>query len=75
MKVTELVGADSLRYKIFVDFSSVSDWAKPYVKDVIAAKVFNGTSMTTISPKSTFTHAEALAAIRNLLVEANLINR
>ena len=75
MKVTKLVGSDVTRYQNYKDFENVSDWAQGYVKEVIAANVFNGTDATMISPKSNLTYAEAAQAIRNLLVESKLINK
>ena len=75
MKVTKLVGTDSNRYQSYTDYEQVSLWAKPYVKDVLSAHVFNGNTATTISPKSNLTYAEAAQAIKNLLVESNLINK
>jgi len=39
------------------------------------AYVFNGTSATTISPKSNLTYAESAQAIKNLLVESKLIDQ
>ncbi|PKM55661.1 MAG: hypothetical protein CVV00_03030 [Firmicutes bacterium HGW-Firmicutes-5] len=75
MLVTKLSGGDISRYKSYADFSTVSDWAVDSVKDVLAAHVFNGTSSTTISPKSNLTYSEAAQAIKNLLVESKLINK
>ncbi|MEA4988303.1 MAG: S-layer homology domain-containing protein [Anaerovorax sp.] len=75
MKVTKLVGNDMNRYQSYTDFTKVSGWASTSVKEVLAAHVFNGTSATTISPKSNLTYAEAVQAIKNLLVESKLINK
>lgn len=75
MKVTKLVGTESNRYQGYTDYEQVSIWAKPYVKDVLSAHVFNGNTATTISPKSNLTYAEAAQAIKNLLVESKLINK
>ena len=75
MKVTKLSGSDTNRYLTYTDFANVSSWATGYVKEVLAAHVFNGTTATTISPKSNLTYAEAAQAIKNLLVESNLINK
>ena len=75
MKVTKLTGSDTNRYQSYTDFTKVSDWAASYVKEVLAAHVFNGTSATNISPKSNLTYAEAAQAIKNLLVESKLINQ
>ena len=75
MKVTNLTGSNPERYKNYKDFKDVNDWAKSDVKEVLSAHVFNGTSETAISPKSNLTCAEALQAIKNLLVESQLINK
>ncbi|MBP1926910.1 hypothetical protein J2Z76_002782 [Sedimentibacter acidaminivorans] len=74
MKMTKLTGMDSNRYQNYKDFEEVSHWATSYVKEVLAAHVFNGTSTTTISPKLNITYAEAAQGIKNLLVESKLIN-
>ena len=74
MKVTKLSGSDTNRYLSYTDFANVSSWAAASVREVLAAHVFNGTTTTTISPKSNLTYAEATQAIRNLLLESNLIN-
>lgn len=75
MKVTKLSGNYTNRYLTYTDFVNVSKWAIEYVKEVLAAHVFNGTTTTTISPKSNLTYAEAAQAIKNLLVESKLINK
>ncbi|MEL7623623.1 MAG: S-layer homology domain-containing protein [Clostridiales bacterium] len=75
MKVTKLVGTDINRYQSYTDYKQVSNWASPYVKEVLSAHVFNGNTATTISPKTNLTYAEAAQAIKNLLVESKLINK
>ena len=75
MKVTKLVGTDNDRYQSYTDYKQVGNWATPYVQAVLSAHVFNGTTATTISPKSNLTYAEAAQAIKNLLVESKLINK
>ena len=75
MKITKLPEEEPERCNDFEDFVQVSQWAVPYVKNVVAAKVFNGTSSTTLSPNSFLTHAESLTAIRNLLAKSSLINQ
>ncbi|OJV63348.1 MAG: hypothetical protein BGO41_11530 [Clostridiales bacterium 38-18] len=75
MMVIRLVGSDTERYKNYSDFDQVSNWATPYVKDVLSAHVFNGSTATSISPKANMTYGEAAQAIRNLLVESKLINK
>lgn len=73
MKITKLVGNDENRFQNYTDYSQVGDWAATYVKEVLSAHVFIGTTGTTISPKASLTYAEAAQAIRNLLVESELI--
>jgi len=75
MKITKLVGKDDNRYESYKDYKEVGSWATPYVQAVLSAHVFNGTTATTISPKSNLTYAEAAQAIKNLLVESKLINK
>ncbi len=75
MKITKLSGSDTNRFLTYTDFGKVSAWATNYVKEVLAAHVFNGTSATNISPKANLTFAEAAQAIKNLLVESKLINK
>ncbi|MBF4694742.1 Ig-like domain-containing protein [Fusibacter ferrireducens] len=75
MKLTNLTGDDSGRYSTFKDFTEVSGWASESVRDVLSAHIFNGTEPLMISPKSNLKYSEAIQAIRNLLVESNLINR
>lgn len=74
MKITKLTGTEVNRISTYTDSAQVSQWAVPYVKDVLSAHVFNGTTATTISPKAKLTYAEAAQAIKNLLVESKLIN-
>jgi len=74
IKVTKLSGSDMNRYQGYKDFTEVSRWAEMQVKEVLAAHVFNGTSIATISPKLYLTYAEAAQAIKNLIVESKLIN-
>lgn len=75
MKITKLVGTDLNRYQTYTDYKQVGNWATDFVKDVLSAHVFNGTTSTTISPKANLTYAEAAQAIKNLLVESKLINK
>jgi len=75
MGVVKLVGQDKDRINNYYDYVEVSHWAKEDVSNVIAARVFNGTSENTLSPKNIFTYSEAAQAIRNLLTESGLINK
>jgi hypothetical protein len=74
MNITKLVGEDNNSYLNYTDYKQVGSWATSYVQAVLSAHVFNGTTETTISPKSNLTYAEAAQAIKNLLVESKLIN-
>jgi hypothetical protein len=58
----------------FDDLDAVSDWASFAVERVTAQHIMNGISANILSPKSTFTYAQAAATIDNLLVQADLIN-
>ena len=75
MMIAKLSGSDVNRYQAYTDFGKVSSWAKSFVKDVLSAHVFNGTTETTLSPKLNLTYAEAAQAIENLLVKSSLINK
>lgn len=58
----------------YKDVNSVSKWAVAHVEKVVGANIFNGKSDgQLLDPKGVLTHAEALAAIRNLLVAAGLV--
>lgn len=75
MEITKLEGTDNNRYQSYTDYEQVGNWATHYVQEVLSAHVFNGTTATTISPKSNLTYAEAAQAIKNLLLESGLINK
>lgn len=74
MDIAGLAEADSDRINSYTDKDSVAEWAYNHVKKTISAGVFNGKTNETINPRDTFTCAEAATAIRNLLIEADLIN-
>ena len=65
----EIATANYLYYPQSLKLLEDSDGA------VLSANVLNGTTPTTISPKSNLTYAEAAQAIKNLLVESKLVNR
>lgn len=75
MAVANFIGKENERFMGFDDYTQVSEWAKEDVKSVLAARVFNGVSASSLAPKANLTHAEAITAIRNLLTESGLINR
>ncbi len=74
MRVINYYGTDTTRINSFTDKEEVSSWAYQSVKDVLAARLFNGKTIDTIAPLDTITYSEAATALWNLLVEANLIN-
>ena len=63
------------RFKYYLDGKEVSSWALIYVKKVVNARIFNGREHALLAPNDYITHAEALTAIRNLLINAGLINK
>ncbi|MCT4508446.1 MAG: leucine-rich repeat protein [Tepidibacter sp.] len=75
MDIVKLSGIDNKRISNYKDESEVSKWAYKSVEKTLNAGVFNGKTEDTIDPKATFTYAEATTAIRNLLIEAKLINK
>lgn len=52
---------------IKVDLSTVAPWAKSFIQSVLDAKVFVGRTDGSYDFKAPLTHAEALAAIQNIL--------
>lgn len=75
IEITKLVGTDENKYQNYSDYDQVSSWATDSVKSALSAHVFNGTTETTISQKSKLTYAEAVQALKNLLVESKLMNK
>ncbi len=65
---------DASRFDIN-SYADVPTWSKPYIQKVLDGKVFMGRSATDLGLKDNLTHSEALAAIRNLLIKAELINK
>lgn len=75
MKITKLVSVQADKYKAYTDYSQASEWAKTYIQTVVGAGVFNGKTTTQLAPKANLTYAEAVQAIRNLLLASKLINQ
>ncbi|MGF7184915.1 putative repeat protein (TIGR02543 family) [Desulfitispora alkaliphila] len=75
MDIVGLAELDNNRIAQFKDANELAPWAYDAARKTLSAGVFNGRTEDLIAPKGTFTHAEAATAIRNLLVEATLINR
>lgn len=74
MDIVKLSEKDRDRILSYKDESQVASWAYEAVKKTLSAEVFNVREEDRIVPKGTFTYAEAATAIRNLLIEAELIN-
>jgi len=74
MAIVGLEEVESDRINHYTDKDLVAGWAYNDVKKTVSAGVFNGKTKETINPKDTFTCAEAVTAIRNLLVTKELIN-
>lgn len=75
MEVINFAGEDIERIKQYRDKKEISGWAYEGVRNVMAARVFNGKTVDTIAPLDTISYAETCTAIWNLLVEAKLINK
>jgi hypothetical protein len=76
-RTMDLIGmnaSEENRISDYEDKEEISEWAYDSVEKVINSHVFNGKTENTIDSKATFTYAEAATAIRNLLLESNLIN-
>lgn len=71
---TNLEASSTANLGQFTDAKEVSTWAVKDVEKAVATKIFNGKLNQTIKPKDVFTKAEAAVVIRNLLIEAKLIN-
>ncbi len=59
----------------YTDSGEVAEWATPSVQRVVNADIFNGKGNGVLAPKGTLTQAEALTAVQNLLVKAELISK
>ena len=55
------------------DLADISGYALDGVRLVVNSGIFNGRTEAYLSPKASLTHAESLAAIRNLLIKSGLI--
>ncbi|MDW7667310.1 MAG: InlB B-repeat-containing protein [Bacillota bacterium] len=74
MEILELNRIEENKIENYKDKEAISDWAFNEVKSTIEAGVFIGKTSEDIEPKSSLTYGEAATAVRNLLVEAGLIN-
>ncbi|MFO7887389.1 MAG: S-layer homology domain-containing protein, partial [Eubacteriales bacterium] len=74
MKIVELRSIEENKIENYKDKEEVSEWAFEEVKKTIGAGIFIGTTSEKIEPKGNFTFGEAANTVRNLLIEAELIN-
>ncbi|QHI73632.1 ubiquitin-like protein [Aminipila terrae] len=74
MDIAKIADNKSNKLTYYRDSSQVAVWAEPSVKRVVNTEIFNGKGSNILDPKSKLTEAEALTAVRNLLVKAKLIN-
>ena len=74
MDVVKFETINNKKISSYRDKDKISSWAYNYVKKTIDGGVFKGRTHETIDPKGTFTYAEAVTAIRSLLIKSELIN-
>jgi hypothetical protein len=75
MDIVKLMEINNNRITAYQDEDQVSPWAYDSVKKTISVNIFNGRTSERIVPKGMLTYSEAATAIRNLLIEAGLINQ
>ncbi len=77
-KAMDIVNPASKSNRMTADLENTKDaskWAIPYIQKVLEGKVFVGRSNDSLELKKNLTHAESLAALRNLLTGGELINK
>ncbi len=60
--------------EVFKDLEGLTEEERGIASTVVEAGVFNGTSATTLSPEKLLTRAEAVAALRNMLIKRRFID-
>lgn len=75
MDIARILENRADKLNVYTDKAAVSSWATPSVRRVVNAEIFNGKGNGVLAPKDTLTKAEALTAVRNLLLQAELINK
>jgi hypothetical protein len=75
MEVVSLESNDDTRLSTFADAQDVAPWALEAVTNAVGSHIFNGRTDDRLEVYGTFTYAEAVTAVRNLLIEAGLINK
>lgn len=74
MEIVNLEQKDNNRLYTFDDVSDISAEHFKLVEKAVNSYVFNGIDGNRIAPKDLMTTAQAVTAIRNLLIEADMIN-
>ncbi|QHI71783.1 S-layer homology domain-containing protein [Aminipila terrae] len=75
MDIAKVADNKSNKLAAYTDSAKVATWATPSAQRVVNAEIFNGKGNGILDPKGTLTEAEALTAVRNLLLKAELINK
>lgn len=75
MKIAKISENKVNKLATYTDNAEVANWATSSVERTVDAGIFNGKGNGILAPKGTLTQAEALTAIRNLLVKAELISQ
>lgn len=75
MDIVKIVDNKSNKLAEYTDSAKLATWAIPSAQRVVNAEIFNGKCNGILDPKGTLTEAEALTAVRNLLLKAELINK
>ncbi len=73
-RIVSLESEDMVRINTFSDAGEIAGWALDDVTTAVGSGIFNGRSEDMLEVTGTFTYAEAATAVRNLLIEAGLIN-
>lgn len=74
LEYVKIVELESGRLSNYDDADQIAAWAQDSAQVVFESRVFNGQSADLIAPKSLLTHAEAITAIYNMLLKAEMIN-
>lgn len=75
MEIVKIAENKANQLATYTDSGEVAEWATPSVQRVVNADIFNGKGNGVLAPKGTLTQAEALTAVQNLLVKAELISK
>lgn len=75
MEIAKISQNKANKLATYTDNAEVAKWATSSVERTVDAGIFNGKGNGILAPKGTLTQAEALTAVRNLLVKAELISQ